>query len=148
MYWIYFKRLEKLTAISPIHIYINWNNNRLVSKTKDWNKLVLQTPETMKPFGSTKKSIDKTKHWEIIAMLEVIQVILLQWNLVDYQYQQKPKTLCTVPPNQYYSFFSNVEPSNFVFLKIYNAQFGEMVITFTDQSSRPLEIKDKEMLKK
>ena len=55
-----------------------------MSKTKDWNKLVLQTPETMKPFGSTKKSIDKTKHWEIIAMLEVIQVILLQWNLVDY----------------------------------------------------------------
>ena len=36
----------------------------------------------------------------------------------------------------------NVEPSNLVFLKIYN-EFDEIIIIFTDQSGRPLEIEDK-----
>ena len=37
----------------------------------------------------------------------------------------------------------NVEPSNLVFLKTYNTEFVEIIITFTDQNGRPLEIADK-----
>ena len=55
------KKHETFTAICPIHLYINKNNNRLVFKIKDGYKLGLQTPETMKFFGSTKKLIGKTK---------------------------------------------------------------------------------------
>ena len=49
------KKHETLTAIPPIHVYINRINNRLVFKIKDGYKLELQTPETIKLFGSTKK---------------------------------------------------------------------------------------------
>ena len=56
------KKHETLTKIPPIHVYINRINNRLVFKIKDAYKLELQTPETMKLFGSTKKIIDKTKN--------------------------------------------------------------------------------------
>ena len=35
----------------------------------------------------------------------------------------------------------NVEPSNLVLLKTYNTEFGETVITFTNQTSIPLEDK-------
>ena len=42
-----------------MHVYINIINNRLVFKIKDGYKLELQTPETMKLFGSTKKLIEK-----------------------------------------------------------------------------------------
>ena len=38
---------------------------------------------------------------------------------------------------------SNVEPSNLVFLRTYNTGFDEIIITFTKQKDRPLEIKDK-----
>ena len=38
---------------------------------------------------------------------------------------------------------TNVEPSNVVFLKTYNTEFHEIIITFTDQNGRPLEIEDK-----
>ena len=48
------KKHETLTAIPPIYVYINRINNRLVIKIKDRYKLKLQTPETMKLFGSTK----------------------------------------------------------------------------------------------
>ena len=37
----------------------------------------------------------------------------------------------------------NVEPSNLVFLKTYNTEFDEIIITFADQNGRPLEIEDK-----
>ena len=38
---------------SPIHIYINRINDRLVFFKKDEYKLELETPETIKLFGST-----------------------------------------------------------------------------------------------
>ena len=55
------KKHETLTAIPPIHVYINRINNRLVVKIKDGYKLELQMPETMKLFDSTKKLIEKKK---------------------------------------------------------------------------------------
>ena len=55
------KKHETLTTIPPIYVYISRVNNRLVFKIQDRYKLELQTPETMKLFGSTKKLIDKIK---------------------------------------------------------------------------------------
>ena len=37
----------------------------------------------------------------------------------------------------------NDEPSNLVFLRAGNTGFDEIIITFTKQKDRPLEIKDK-----
>ena len=62
-------------------------------KIKDGYKLELQTPETMKLFGSTKKLIDKTKNRENVPSLEVVEVVLVQCNLVDNQYQQKSEVI-------------------------------------------------------
>ena len=56
-------------------------------KIKDEYKLELQTPETMRLFGSTKKLIDKTKKGEKVPSLEVVEVVLVQCNLVDNQYR-------------------------------------------------------------
>ena len=75
------KKHETLTKIPPIHVYINRINNRLVFKIKDAYKLELQTPETMKLFGSTKKIIDKTKNWEKVPSLEVVKVVQVQHNI-------------------------------------------------------------------
>ena len=70
------KKHETLTTIPPIHVYINRINNRLVFKIKDRYKLELQTPETMKLFGSTKKLIYKTKKGEKVPSLEVVEVVI------------------------------------------------------------------------
>ena len=80
------KNLETLTAIPSTYVNINRTNNRLVFKTKDWYKLELKTPSTMKLLGSTGNLIDKRKDGEIIPTLEVSEV-LVQCNLVDEQYQ-------------------------------------------------------------
>ena len=43
----------------------------------------------MKLFGSTKKTVDKAKNREKVPSLEVVELVLVQCNLVDNQYQQK-----------------------------------------------------------
>ena len=48
------KKLEKLTTIPPVYVYINRINDRLVFKIKDGYKLELQNPKTKKLFGSAK----------------------------------------------------------------------------------------------
>ena len=110
-------------------------------KIKD--KLELQTPETMKVFASTKKLIGKTKNREKVPSLEVVEVVLVQWNLLDNQYQQKSDVLYIFTPNKSYAYLLNVESSNLVFLKNYNIEFDEIIIKFMDQNSRPLEREDK-----
>ena len=75
--------------------------------------------------------------------LEVAEVGLVQCNLVDNQYQQKSEVLYTFMPNKSYAYLLNAEPSNLVSFKTYNTNFDEIIITFTDQNGRPLEIEDK-----
>ena len=62
-------------------------------KIKDGYKLEIQTHETMKLFGSTRKLIDKTKNRENVPTLQVVKVVLVQFNLVDNQNQQKSEVL-------------------------------------------------------
>ena len=96
----------------------------------------------MKLFGSTKKLTDKTKNEENVLSLEVDEVVLVQCNLVDNQYQQKFEVLRPFTPNKSYGYLLNVEPCNLVFLKTYNTQFNEIIIPLTEQIGRPLEIED------
>ena len=63
------RKHETLTTSTLIHVYINTINNRLVFKMKDGYELQLQTPETMKLFGSTEKLIEKTKDAEKVPSL-------------------------------------------------------------------------------
>ena len=79
------KKHKTLTTIPPIHFYINRINNRLVFKIK--YKLELETPEKIKLFWRPKKLTDKTKNGENVPGPEVFEVVLVQCNLVDNQYQ-------------------------------------------------------------
>ena len=115
---------------------------------KDGYKLELQTPEAMKLFRSKKKKkkkkeTDREKNGENVPNLEVVEVVLVQCNLINIQHQQKSELLYISTPNKSYAYLLNVEPSRSVFLKIHNAEFDGIIITFTDQNSRPLEIEEK-----
>ena len=74
----------------------------------------------MKLFGSIKRLTGKTKNREKVPSFEVVEVVLVQFNLVDNQYQQKSEVLYNLTPNKPYSYLLNVEQSNLVFLRTYN----------------------------
>ena len=71
-----------LPTYTPIHIYINRINNRLVSKIKGRYKLELQTLETMKLFDSTKQLIGKTKNCKVICNTSLYPCFLLNTNIL------------------------------------------------------------------
>ena len=109
----------------------------------------------MKLFGKTKKLIDEMsekkmekngesrENGENIHSLQAVEVVLVQYNLVDNQYRQKTEVLYTFTPNKSYAYLLDVEPSNLVFLKTYNTEFGEIITTFTDQITRPSKTAEK-----
>ena len=93
----------------------------------DMRKKKKKTPEKTKLFGSAKKLIHKTKCSKKVLSLDEGQVVLVQCNLVDNQYQQKPEVLYAFTANSFYGYLLNVEPNNLVFLKTYNSEFDEII---------------------
>ena len=89
LYQIYNKKHEILATTLPIYTYINRISNRLVFKIEDGSKLKLQTPVTIKFSGIKNKMIDKTKNGENVPSFEVIETVLVKYNLVDNQNQQR-----------------------------------------------------------
>ena len=57
------KKHETLPTTPLIHIYIKRIDNKLIFKMKDKDKITLKTPEAMKLFGRTKKSMGKAEKW-------------------------------------------------------------------------------------
>ena len=54
-----------------------------------------------------KKLIDKIKNEKNVASLEVFEVVLFEWNLVDNQYQQKSEVLYSFKYNKSYAYLLN-----------------------------------------
>ena len=73
----------------------------------------------------------------------MVKVVLVQCNLVDNQYQQKSEVLYSFTPNKSYAYLVNAEPSNLVFLKPYNTDFVDNIVTFVDQNGGLFEIEEK-----
>ena len=46
----------------------------------------------------------------------------------------------TFVPNKSFGIFLEISPKNHIFLKIFNSEYNEIEVWFTDQNSKPLEI--------
>ena len=126
-----------------VRIYVNKIENRITFKIKNGYYLELLTPETMKSLGSTENKITKDKNSQNVPHLEVVELVLVHCNLVNNNYQQHSRILCTFVPNKTFSRLLEISPPNDVFLKTFNSEFREIKIWFTDQINKPLEVEDK-----
>ena len=136
------KKHETIADVSPVLIYVNEINNRIVFKIKSGYKLELLSKETMKLLGSTSNSIDKDKNCELVPKLESVDLVLVHCNVVNNSYQQASKVLFTFVPNKKYSQLITVSPETLIMLKTVNTEFSFIEIWFTDQDNRLLEIED------
>ena len=101
------------------------------------------TPETMKLLGSTKSKITKNKNGENVSHSEITEVLLVDCNIIDNNYQQDSRVLYTVVPNKSFDLLPDISLKNLIFLKTFNSEFLYTQVSFTDQNSKPLEIEDK-----
>ena len=126
-----------------IRIYVNKIENRITFQIKTGYYLELLTPETMKLLGSTESKITKDKNGENVPHLKVAELVLVHCNLVNNDYQQDSRILCTFVPNKTFGSLLEISPTNHVFLKTFNSEFQEIKIWFTDRISKPLEVEDR-----
>ena len=136
------KKHKTIVETSPILIYANKINNRIVFKIKTRYKLELLSKETMKLLGSTSNIIDADKNSENVPRLESVEVGLVHCNLVNNSYQQASRVLYTFVPNKQYGQLISISPYSLIFLKTMNTKFSEIEIWFTDQNNNSLEIED------
>ena len=136
------KKHETVADVSPVLIYVNKINNRIVFKIKSGYKLELLSKETMRLLGSSVDTIDGDKNSELVPKLESVDLVLLHCNLVNNSYEQASKVLFTFGPNKKYGQLITVSPNSLIMLKTINAEFSFIEIWFTDQDNRPLEIED------
>ena len=97
----------------------------------------------MKLLGINKNKITKDKNGENVPHLEIIEVVLVHCNMVNNDYQLDSRVLYTFVPNKSFDSLLDISPSNHIFLKIFNSEYDELVVWFTDQNSKPLEIEDR-----
>ena len=76
-----------------VKIYVNKIENRITFKIKNGYSLELLTPETMKLLESTENEITKDKNDENLPHLEITEVVLVQCNIVNNDYQQVARVL-------------------------------------------------------
>ena len=97
----------------------------------------------MKLLGSTENKITKDKNGENVPHLEIMEVVLVHYNMVNNDYQQDSGVLYTFVPNKPFDSLLKVSPANNIFLKTFNSEYNEIEVSFTDQNSKPLEIEDR-----
>ena len=74
--------------------------------------------ETMKLLGSTKRKINKDKNDENVPHLEIAEVILAHFNIVNNDYQQDTRVLYTFVPKKSLGQLLDISPKN-LYLKLY-----------------------------
>ena len=80
----------------------------------------------MKLLGSAENKITKDKNGENVPHLEVVELVLVNCNIVNNDYQQDSRILYTFVPNKTCSSLLEILPTNHVFLKTFNSKFQEI----------------------
>ena len=69
----------------------------------------------MKLLGSTENEITKDKKGENVPHLEITEVVLVNCNTVNSDYQQHSRVVYTFVPNKSFGTLLNISPSNHIF---------------------------------
>ena len=60
--------------------------------------------------------------------------------MVNNDYQQDSRVLYIFVPNKPFGSLLEISPANHIFLKTFNSEYDEIIVWFTDQNSKALEI--------
>ena len=77
----------------------------------------------MKLFGRTENNITKDRNGENVPHLEITEVVLVNCNIVNNDYQQDSRFLYTFVPNKPFGSLLEISSTNHIFLKTFNSEF-------------------------
>ena len=73
----------------------------------------------MKLLGNTKSKITKDENGENVPHLDITEVVLVHWNIVNNDYEHDLRVVYTFVPNRSFSQLLNISPKNFIFFYIF-----------------------------
>ena len=96
----------------------------------------------MKFLGSSKKDVDQDEDGENVPELESVEVVLVHYNLINYQ--QASKVLFTFVTNKQFGQLITIAPHSLTMLNtlMLKTEFSSIDVWFTDQNCKQLEIED------
>ena len=77
----------------------------------------------MKLLESTKRKITRDENGENVPHLEITEVILVHYNIVNNDYQQDSRVLFIFIPNKPFSQLLDISPKTFIFWKTFDSEF-------------------------
>ena len=89
----------------------------------------------MKLLASTESKTTKDKNGENVSHLEFVELVLVNCNLVNNDYQQDSRILYTFDPNKLFGNLLESSLPNNIFLKTFNSEFQEIKAWFTDETT-------------
>ena len=77
----------------------------------------------MKLLESTKRKITRDENGENVPHLEITEVTLVHYNIVNNDYQQDSRVLFIFIPNKSFSQLLDISPKTFIFWKTFDSEF-------------------------
>ena len=102
----------------------------------------------MKLLGNTKINLPKTENGKNMPYLQINEIVLVYFNLVNSDYQNDSKVLCTFAPNKAFGQLLDILPKTVkIFLKNFLKPLTRSLLMLTFslliKNLKPLEIEDK-----
>ena len=69
--------------------------------------------------------------------LEIIELVLVQCNITNNDYQQDSSVLYTLNPNKLFGQLLDILTKSFLFSRTFDSEISYIEVQFTDQSSKP-----------
>ena len=82
----------------------------------------------MKLLESTKIKITKEKNGQSVPHLQIVEFVLVHYNLVNNDYQQDLRILYAFVPNKPFGSLFEISPRNHIFLKTFDSEFREIKV--------------------
>ena len=77
----------------------------------------------MKLLGSTENKVTKDNNDGNIPHIEITEVVLVDFNIANNDYQEDSRVLYTFAPNKPFGSLLRISPKNHIFLKACNSEF-------------------------
>ena len=71
--------------------------------------------------------------------LEITEIVLIQCNIVNNDYQHDPRVLYTFIPKKYFGQLLDISLKKFTFSKTFDSEFSHIEVCFTDQNPKTIE---------
>ena len=91
----------------------------------------------MKLLGSAENKITKDENGANVPHLEITEVVLVHYDVVNNDYQQDSRGFFTFVPIKLFGSLLEISPTNHTFLKTFNSEYDEIKVWFTYQNSQP-----------